>query len=33
VLGLNTGDVGRIAALMADIATRVLPECRAAPGA
>ena len=33
VLALNTGDVARIAALMADIAEKVLPECRTAAGA
>jgi probable F420-dependent oxidoreductase len=33
VLALNSGDVGRITALMADIAEKVMPECRQAQGA
>jgi probable F420-dependent oxidoreductase len=33
VLALNTGDVARIAALMAEIADKVVPQCREAPGA
>jgi probable F420-dependent oxidoreductase len=32
VLALNTGDVARIAALMADIADTVVRQCREAPG-